>query len=292
MNIQIWTDTDLHGAGATLVLKWLYSKSNVFNINDVTESTFSGKFKGALNTLDHYDRIFIVDLDLNEDQAKLADRKNVVIIDTHKNHSNHKGLYKHAKVLIDESFYSCIDLISNKFEKHLSLNANQLALLDIIKKYDWYKTNNSDSLKLNAVYYNLNSPKTENFISCFEKGFTEFSIQEKNSIKLFFKKFKEQLNGNEIFKGKIKDYEVVASFGNYAVGELAHFLLNKYNADISIIVNTKTKTVSFRRRKDCDVDVSLLAKKLCDGGGHTASAGGKLTNRFATLTKQFTHVNN
>ena len=60
MNIQVWTDTDLHGAGATLVLKWLYRKSNTFNINDVTESTFSGRFKGALNSLDHYDRIFFL----------------------------------------------------------------------------------------------------------------------------------------------------------------------------------------------------------------------------------------
>jgi len=287
VNIQVWTDTDLHGAGATLVLKWLYKKSNTFNINDVTESTFSGRFKGAFDTLDHYDKIYILDLDLNKDQAHLADRDNVVVIDTHKDHSNHKHIYKSAKVIIDDSFYSCIDLICDKFNHLLALNNNQTTLIEMIKQYDWYKTNNSDSLKLNAVYYNLNSPKTENFINIFESGFTEFSIQEKNSIKLFFKKFKEQLS-NDTFKGKIKEYDVVASFGDYAVGELAHFLLSKHNADISIIVNTKAKTVSFRRSKNCTVDVSLLAKKLCDGGGHTASAGGKLTNKFTTLTKQFT----
>jgi|TARA_A100001515_G_scaffold144742_2_gene149806 oligoribonuclease NrnB/cAMP/cGMP phosphodiesterase (DHH superfamily) len=288
VNIQVWTDTDLHGAGATLVLKWLYRKSNTFNINDVTESTFSGRFKGALNSLDHYDRIFIVDLDLNEDQAKLADRSNVVVIDTHKDHCKHKHVYKSAKVIIDDSFYSCIDLICDKFNHLLALNDNQATLIEMIKKYDWYKTNNSDSLKLNAVYYNLNSPKTENFINTFKDGFTEFSIQEKNSIKLFFKKFKDQLSSNDVFKGVIKDYNVVASFGTYAIGELAHFLLSKHDADISIIVNTKNKTVSFRRSKNCTVDVSLLAKKLCDGGGHAAAAGGKLTDRFATLTKQFT----
>ena len=287
MNIQVWTDTDLHGAGGALVLKWLYKNSKTFNINDVTESTFTGRFKGALSTLDHYDRIFIIDLDLNKEQIELVDKGNVVVIDTHKDHSNHKHIYKSAKVIIDDSFYSCIDLICDKFNHLLALNNNQTTLIEMIKQYDWYKTNNSDSLKLNAVYYNLNSPKTENFINIFESGFTEFSIQEKNSIKLFFKKFKEQLS-NDTFKGKIKEYDVVASFGDYAVGELAHFLLSKHNADISIIVNTKAKTVSFRRSKNCTVDVSLLANKLCDGGGHTASAGGKLTNKFTTLTKQFT----
>ena len=287
MNIQVWTDTDLHGAGGALVLKWLYKNSETFNINDVTESTFTGRFKGALNTLDHYDRIFIIDLDLNKEQIELVDKNNVVVIDSHKNHSSYKHLYKNAKVIIEENYFSVIDLIRDKFKTHLDLSENQIKLIDLINGYDWYKSNN-DSLKLNAVYYNLNSPKTENFISSFYNGFNTYTIEQKNSIKLFFKKFKEQINSNNIFKGKIKEYNVVASFGNYAVGELAHFLLSKYNADISIIVNTKAKTVSFRRSKSCNADVSLLAKKLCEGGGHPASAGGKLTNQFASLTKQFT----
>ncbi len=287
MNIQVWTDTDLHGAGGALVLKWLYKNSETFNINDVTESTFTGRFKGALDTLDHYDRIFIVDLDLNEDQIKLVDRDNVVVIDGHKNHSKYKNLYSKSKVIIDDSYFSVVNLIKDKFKSHLNLTPEQLKLLDLINGYDWYKSNN-ESLKLNAVYYNLNSPKTENFISNFYNGFDTYTIEQKNSIKLFFKKFKEQISSNNIFKGKIKDYNVIASFGDYAVGELAHFLLSKYNADISVIVNTKAKTVSFRKSKDCNVDVSLLAKKLCDGGGHSASAGGKLTNKFAALTKQFT----
>ena len=65
-------------------------------------------------------------------------------------------------------------------------------------------------------------------------------------------------------------------------------LINKHKADISVIVNTQSKTVSFRRSKSCDADVSILAQKLCNGGGHAAAAGGKLTEQFATLTKQFT----
>jgi oligoribonuclease NrnB/cAMP/cGMP phosphodiesterase (DHH superfamily) len=286
VNIQVWTDTDLHGAGGALLLRWLYKNSETFNINDVTESTFTGRFKGALDTLDHYDRIFIVDLDLSKEQIKLADRDNVVIIDGHKNHSKFKHLYSKSKVIIDESYFSVVNLIKDKFKSHLSLTKEQLELIDLINGYDWYKSNN-DSLKLNAVYYNLNTPKTENFISNFYNGFNSYTIEQKNSIKLFFRKFKEQISSNGIFKGKIKGYNVIASFGDYAVGELAHFLLSKYNADISIIVNTKTKTVSFRRSKDCDADVSLLAKKLCDGGGHPGSAGGKLTDKFASLTKQF-----
>ena len=288
MNIQVWTDTDLHGAGATLLLKWLYKDAKAFNVQDVTESTLTGRFKGALHTLDHYDRVYIVDLDLTKDQIQLVDKSNVVVLDSHTDHAANKDLYKQAKVIIDSEVYSCATLIYEKFKSHLShLTDQQLQLLNCISRYDWYNADDKDSLKLNAIYYNLNSPKTENFINAFDTGFRDFTIHEKNAIKLYFKKFKEQLT-NDTFTGKIKDYKIVATFANYAINELAHYLINKHNADISIIVNAQSKTVSFRRSKRCKADVSLLAQKLCNGGGHAAAAGGKLTNEFATLTKQFT----
>jgi oligoribonuclease NrnB/cAMP/cGMP phosphodiesterase (DHH superfamily) len=292
VNIQVWTDTDLHGAGAALVLKWLYKDAKTFSINDVTEYTFTGKFKGAMGSLDHYDRVYIVDLDLTPEQIKLADYHNVVVIDTHKNHIKNKHLYSKAKAILegypDHGHTSTVDLIYNKFGDHLlHLTDEQLLLIEYIGTYDWYNTQYKESLKLNAIYYNLNSPKTENFISAFSDGFRDFTVHEKNAIKLYFKKFKDQIENGDVFRGNIKGYNIVASFGNYAVGELAHFLIKKYNADIGIIVNTQAKAVSFRRSKLCDADVSVLAKNLCQGGGHTSSAGGKLTEQFAALTKQF-----
>ena len=292
MNIQVWTDTDLHGAGSALVLKWLYKDAEAFNINDVSEYTFSGKFKGAQHTLEHYDRVFIVDLNLTPEQIKLADRDNVVVIDTHKAHIKNKDLYSKAKTIIqgypDHGHRSTVDLIIDKFGDHLlHLTNDQLLLIEYIGTYDWYNTQYKESLKLNAIYYSLNSPKTEKFISAFSDGFREFTVHEKNAIKLYFKKFKDQVESGSVFKGHIKDYNVVATFANYAVGELAHFLIKKYNADIGIVVNSQAKAVSFRRSKTCDVDVSILAKNLCQGGGHAASAGGKLTEQFANLTKQF-----
>tara|TARA_R100000805_G_scaffold15611_1_gene17560 strand:- start:435 stop:1307 length:873 start_codon:yes stop_codon:yes gene_type:complete len=288
VNIQVWTDTDLHGAGSALLLKWLYKGADTFSIQDVSESTLTGRFKGALHTLGHYDRVYIADLDLTSEQVHLVDKENVVVIDTHRNHAANKHLYKKAKVIIDSDTYSSVSLIYDKFKSHLSdLTTEQIDLIKCIESYDWYNAENKDSLKLNAIYYNLNSPKTENFINAFETGLREFTIQEKNAIKLYFKKFKDQLT-NDTFKGTVKNYNVIATFANYAINELAHYLIKKYKADISIIVNTQAKTVSFRRSKLCDVDVSILAQKLCDGGGHASAAGGKLTNKFATLTKEFT----
>jgi hypothetical protein len=291
VNIQVWTDTDLHGAGSALVLRWLYKDAKTFNINDVSEYTFTGKFKGALQTLDHYDRVYIVDLNLTPEQIKLADRDNVVIVDTHKDHINNKPLYKKAKAILegeDHGHQSTPDLIYNKFGDHLlHLTDKQLLMIEYIGTYDWYNTKYKESLKLHAIYYNFNSPKTENFISAFSNGFRDFTVHEKNAIKLYFKKFKDQIETGQVFKGIVKNYNVVATFANYAVGELAHFLIKKHNADIGIVVNTNAKTVSFRRSKQCDADLSVLAIKLCEGGGHASSAGGRLTEPFANLTKTF-----
>jgi len=294
VNILVWTNSDLPGAGAALAIKWLYSeKAKVFRINEATESTISGKFKGSLGTLDYYDKIFVLGLDLKPDIIDIIDRPNVVVIDTHKNHIKNKHLYSKAKTILegerDHGHKSTIDLIYNKFGDHLlHLTDDQLLLIEYIGQYNWYNTQYKESLKLNAIYYNLNAPKTENFISAFWKGFRQFTVHEKNAIKLYFKKFKDQVERGEVFRGKIKDYNVVATFANYAISELAHFIIKKYNADIGIIVNTQAKTVSFRRFKESDVDVSILAKKLCHGGGHAAAAGGKLTEQFANLTKTFT----
>ena len=84
MNILVWTDNDLDGTGAALIIKWLYgSKAKTFLINEVSESTISGKFKGVLGTLDHYDKIFILDLDLTPEVIEVVDKSNVVVIDHH-----------------------------------------------------------------------------------------------------------------------------------------------------------------------------------------------------------------
>ena len=290
MNILVWTDRDLDGAGSALAIKWLYgSKADTFIIHEVTVPTISGKFKGVLGTLDHYDKIYILDLDLTSspEASKVVDRDNVVIIDHHNTHVENKHRYKKAKVVI-ESYSSCTKLICDKFKAALSLTDSQKQLVDYIDGFDCFDTKKVHGFKLNAIYRGLNNPKAEKFINSFYSGFREYSVHEKNCIKLYFKKLKEQIQNAQIYKGNIKDYSIVATFADYAINEVAHFIIQKHNADIGIIVNTTAKTVSFRRAKGGTVDVSILAKNLCNGSGSTRAAGGPLTDEFISLTKTFT----
>ena len=131
-----------------------------------------------------------------------------------------------------QEYSSCTGLIYEKFKTALTLTKEQKQLVTNINDYDCYNIKNVDALKLNAIHRNLNNPKADKFIDSFLSGFREYTVLEKNSIKLYFKKFKEQLQTAQIFKGKIKDYNVVATFADYAINEIAHFLINKHDAQI------------------------------------------------------------
>lgn len=285
MKILVFIDSDLDGAGSALFIKWLFkSKLSYLDIVETTEAFFHNDFNDKKQTLDSYDKVFILDLDLTESQIKLVDKNNVVIIDHHTPHVGKKALYKNAKVVIEE-YSSCTKLLRDKFNK-VQLTPAQEELIKYIDDYDCYKLEYKDSLKLNAIYHTLNRPKAIKFIEAFEDGVRPYTVYEKNSIKLFVQKFKEQFQNN-IFIGNIKDYKVVSIISNYAISEVARFIINKYEADIGIVVNVDTKTVSFRRSKTSDVDVSIIAKAFCNGGGSASAAGGNLTPGFANLTKNF-----
>lgn len=289
MNILIYTDNDLDGAGSALVLKWYFESIANVVIEETGESTLVSKLKSKGGALDTFDKVFICDLALTADLIPYVDRENFVIFDHHIDHSKLKDKYKKAKVIV-KPYSSCSKLIYDSFLSKLSLKQKQIDLIDLIDQYDSYKMKDTAALKLNAIFYIYNNPKVPKFIESFNHGIREFNIQEKNSITLFFKKLKEQLNGSEIFEGRIKDYKVIATFASYAINEVAHALLVKHKADIGIVVNTDNQTVSFRRSKTSEVDVSILARKFCNGGGSVGAAGGILTEQFENLTKLFSRV--
>lgn len=285
MKILVFTDNDLDGAGSALFIKWLFNhKLSLFTVVDTTEATFTNDFKSREELIGIYDRVFILDLDLTEKQIKLVDQQHVVVVDHHIPHSRKIESYNKAKVVVKEHS-SCVDLLRCKFNK-LELTPAQEEIIKFIDDYDSYTLKYGDSLKLNAIHRTFNNPKTEKFIEAFEAGFRPYTIHEKNGIKLFISKFKEQLQ-NQVYRGRIKEYSVVSIMANYAISEVARFTINKYNADIGIVVNIDTQTVSFRKSKTCDADVSILAKTLCNGGGSASAAGGHLTKMFANLTKNF-----
>lgn len=286
MNIAIWTDNDLDGAGSALLMKLLFNGSNVF-IKEVNDYSFIGEYKGwIVNEGKNFDKIFITDLFVHDDLVEYVDKPNVCIIDHHKSHVDVKDRFKAAKALIEVDT-SCVNLIRKIFKSKLDniLNEDLNKLFDIIDDYDNYTLRLPEALKLNAVYHNYNKPKVDKFIERFETGFTSFNVQEQNAIKLYFNRLKELIDKTQFFSGEIQGKKVVSCFADHSINEIAHYGIKKHSADISIVVNLNTKAVSFRKNRECDVKLDKLANILCNGGGHEYAAGGRITDKFLAFTK-------
>ncbi len=287
MHIIIFTDTDLDGAGSALLLNRLYKGHDVITV-ETTEATILNEFKSRWNTLDHFDKIFVCDLCLNAEQAEAINRDNVVVIDHHELHVPHAVKYTKAKSIVTE-YTSCTKLIADKFKTKLNLDKQLESLVTLIDQYDCWSfdfPNELEPARLNAIYYTYNKPKWEKFVNAFGDGLREYNLHEKNSIKLFFKKFAEQLT-NPKFVGTVKNYKVISTFVTSHVNEVGHYLVNKYDADIAIMVNLDKHFVSFRKDTKCKADLSVLATTLCEGGGSHKLAGGKLTEKFMNFSKPF-----
>ena len=67
-------------------------------------------------------------------------------------------------------------------------------------------------------------------------------------------------------------------------------IIKNNNADIGMVINLQSKRVSFRKDKAVDVDLSKLAGKLAQGGGHKYAAGGLLTDNVLSFSKMFKPV--
>lgn len=289
MNVFIWGDADLDGAGSILALKWLYDQNGCLVDHGTVSNGEDLQFKFSewlSNNYNKYDRIFICDLSLEGDAIPVVDKKKVVVIDHHKSHELAKHQYKNAKAIIYEAT-STVSIIRDKFKLDKILEEPQKKLLTCIDDYDCYNLKFPESIKLNIL---LKKKRSDKFIEEFEDGLRPFTPYETNQIKLFFTELRDQLDGTEYFEGKIKDYKVIACYVERYSSETAHIALKRYDADICFAVNLKYGSVSFRKKRGCPVKLNVLAEKFCNGGGHEFSAAGKLTDRFAQLIKDFKKV--
>lgn len=299
-NIHVLTHHDLDGVVSLMIVKWAFPKANV----TYTAFGSSNSEKIKRNFMDweqehynKYDKIFILDLDVS-DLYRILDKEKVFVIDHHKSHvENLKNIkIKNANIAVTE-YSSNAKLMTKLFKKiyNLKLAKAQSKLIVFTDDYDSGENLISTSRDINTLFWNLEK-KFETFQNDFYKGFSGFNQRQRNIIDLHkrnFKKLKETLQVYHI-KTKIQNQErtIYATFADNSINEVADVLLYDYKGDIAIVVNSKTQHVSIRRSKNTtgDLDVSLLASKLCDGGGHEYASGGVITDRFLIFTKTLSLV--
>jgi oligoribonuclease NrnB/cAMP/cGMP phosphodiesterase (DHH superfamily) len=292
--IYVFTDFDLDGVASLLMLHWaLNAKPGQILFKTTTISNFRREFLSWLdqNNINDFDKIYILDLDVSK-HADLVDRKNIEIIDHHLTHVKALGEYKNAITNIIETT-SCAKLMYNTFKNKIELKPEQKYFIALADDYDCYQFKLKESYELNCLYTNTQKTNTkvraEIFLEKYYNGFKTFSAQEKAIIKEFVDRKNKAIAVLQIYKGTVsiagKDRVVYGTHGNKFVNEICDYVLNTHPADIVFFINTDNSHVSFRKNKKCEIDLSKLAAKLCDGGGHEYAAGGRATESFLNFTK-------
>ena len=297
MKILNWTHYDLDGIVSYINVKWAFEGHDV-----KLETTSPQEFRKDLtkwleeNSLDDYDHVYITDLDV-ADSYDLIDKSNVIVIDHHSSHVDNMPKYSNMNNIVRVET-SCAKMMYQHFNKDLGINysAAQKKLILLTDDYDQYALKIPESLMLNTVFWSLNiTTRFETFTKMFHDGFNGWSPQQEAIIDVFNKELKNLIKSLEIFEADItlqgKKRKVLSTFVNTKINEIAIHLLKDIGADIAIVVNLKSKHISFRAHKeDESIDLSKIAAKLAGGGGHKTSAGGVITDDFMKFTKLFNKV--
>lgn len=278
--IFCFTHCDLDGAVTLLVAKWAYADYEVrhkaLNSNDIRQDINQWMLT---NNFDDFEAVFFLDLDM-ADCGDLIDHKNVIIIDHHKSHVNAMD-YKIAKPFVKE--YSSAALLSYRIFKKLrdiQFTEAQKILIIYANDYDSYTLAYPESSMLNVIFWNTHK-SFETFINTFANGFKPFTKEQQAIYNIYEEDLKQTLSKLELYTCGHADVDgeyrvIMATFAEKYINDVSTYILDKYPCDVSIVINRKTKRVSFRRAKDGTMKLNEFAKDIAAGGGHEYSAGGQL----------------
>ena len=224
--------------------------------------------------------------------SDLIDCRNVTIFDHHESHFDAAKNYKNATAHV-RLCASTAQLVYETFKLKGSseLTDAQKKLILHVSDYDSYTLALKQTKKLNYLYWCFKGNRVETFANEFCDGFSGFTQMQENSIALYNKKLKEILDNLQLFCGKINNWNIMSTFCDTAHNDVAEHIIKTTDVDIVMLVNAKQQTVSFRKNNECTADLSKIAEKLCNGGGHESAAGGKITEDFLLFAKTLNPCN-
>lgn len=299
MKVAVFTDCDLDGLGAMAVFRWFNPGLQVEH-QICSQSNFRNTFNrwNVKNKANTFDKIYVLDLDVSQANMDIVDKSNFIIIDHHDTHVKNQQKYQNAKTLLKE-YTSCCKLLYHIYKKKYpdtQLTDPQKKLILLVDDYDSYELKLKDSYNLNVIVWNYVGDRAEQFHRDFGNGFNGFNKSHLNMIHLNNKQVSRIISELEVFKGELPiggtKYKIYATVADKSLNEVAHHVINNNDCDICMVMNLRTKRVSFRKNKERipDLDLGKLAQNVAEGGGHKHSSGGKITDSVMTITKMLSPV--
>jgi hypothetical protein len=292
-NIFIFTDADLDGACCYSVFRW-YTKL-ICPYKSCTEKTFRKDFENFLknNKAESFKKIYIFDLSILNKNEDIADLPNLTYINHGEDDPDDIKKFKNAKIITENSSSCALMLYKRLKDKYGDiLTEQQKLLISLVNDYDSYNLKHPLSKDLNFLFWSYQGDRIEKFYNDFKNGFTVFTQQHKNLIKFYKENLNKVLEGLTVFKTNTEyknlNYKVVSTFTNTAPSEVAHYILEKHNGDIAIVVNLNTKYISLRKdkNKNDNLHIGNFTKTNFKGGGTKNIGGGFINEEFLTFSKK------
>jgi oligoribonuclease NrnB/cAMP/cGMP phosphodiesterase (DHH superfamily) len=284
---QVFTHKDFDGAVSLLVFLWARSKSPV-HFQELNNLNVTEKLNQYANNTANPFPTLVLDFALRP-EFKNCDQSHFTFIDHHKSSENYLNTFKNCKVLYKE-FSSNARWMYKLFEKDLThLTQSQKYLIALADDFDCYKLQLPHSYDLNILFWSEYRQEFGRFIKDFKEGFKNFSSSQIKRIESIKKAAKAEAQKIQKFEGTIKigdtNKYTVAALTDNTTNLVMDEIINEYNPELFFFINTKSEKVSLRQSRNNPIDLGAFAEKICEGGGHFHSAGGKITPLFLEITK-------
>lgn len=263
----------------------------------MTYPTINNDF-AELAKLENY---FLFILDISPDNVSYLEDKLLKLKKANKLvywNSHHPYSEESRKTL--EKYFFNVEL-SGMLKQSLAFEQRKCSAELVFEKF---MKNDKISERLAAIAHDMEfwirkEPNSEKLADLIASGFDRRELIETLSrgvtwsekfeeLRTAYLEKKERAINVLIERAKVKDYvrcriAISKSPSSLSTADAGHALLEKIDVDVAVVVYKDGK-ISLRRREGCEVDLSDMAKKLFNGGGHPYAAGGNINEKFSSVS--------
>ena len=290
----VFTHRDLDGLVSLLVFLWAKPDAHI-TYRTVTNINVEAQIREYIENVANPHNLYIFDIALRE-SFKEFDFPYIKVVDHHARSLEFQPLFKQAKTIIRPEFGSNCRMLYKFFsDKGIAFTDQQKKMILLGDDYDSGKNSIQTSYNLNILFWAKYRSDINRFLTDYAQGFKPFT---QSDIKMIDSVKQDALNtANElpVFEGYIQhptkvadNIPIISSIGESVNSLALDILMKKYDRNIIFFINTKSQKVSMKQRySENAIDLSIIAKKYCEGNGSTFSAGGNLTDLFMEVAKNF-----
>jgi hypothetical protein len=290
---KVFTHGDLDGAVSLLCLLWSKPEATI-EYEELYNNTIEERLISYNQKTINKPTTIVMDFSLRESFLNF-DSNEYVFIDHHKTSEKFVEKFKNAKIIYKNN-NSNTGLIYSTFNKSLSsISKEQKYLIALADDFDSYTLRLPHSYDLNILFWTEYRGQFSKFVKDYSNGFKPFTEKQIKLINFEKNSACEQSHKLQKYEGSVtikgEKYKTLAVIGEKYNNLVIDCLIRENDPDLFFYINTKSEKVNLRKKSSItSFDLGTFAEKICEGGGNTNSAGGKLTPLFMELTKNLKPV--